>query len=455
MKKISIIALAAIATISSCTKDGLFTDKDGREEIVTGTAPQVFNATMEGFPATRATLDGMTPSWEVGDVISIDGHSYTAKTAGTSSTFEGTGAGEATHHAYFPAGLYNGGSPALPAVQTYEAGKFDMPMYATSTTTSLSFKNLCGVLKITVTNAQLTSVKSITVSSTNCAISGAFTVTDNAAVLTDASITANTLTLTYTDAVTTDATGKVFYVAIPAQTYKNLSIAVSDGTTTKVMTTKADQDITVARNTIYPINFNGQPTTGKAFATSPSCDVNWVQLWAGGPKFAEYNVGAENKKAEDYGGLYCWGSSNDEKKKRTSGYSYYNDKGCRVLSGNDDTATNLWGNNWRMPTYEEFENLINYCSETAETVAGCAGHRFTGKGAYGPNSIFLPDAGHIGDNEIKIDGCLDYWSASNKGPTKYDYVPGYLWCHYQNPVKLELGAAHYAKSVRAVLAEAK
>lgn len=60
---------------------------------MTGMAPQVFNATMEGFPATRATLVGMTPSWGVGDVISIDGHSYTAKTAGTGSTFEGTGAG--------------------------------------------------------------------------------------------------------------------------------------------------------------------------------------------------------------------------------------------------------------------------------------------------------------------------------------------------------------------------
>ena len=455
MKKFFYMAVAAITVLSSCSRNNEVFNSEAKKALI-------FTATMEEAEGARATFNATDKcaEWEEGDQISINGKTYSAQEAGTITTFEADaeGATGPTYNAYFPANLYNNGTPTLPAnvSETWVDSQFNMPMYANSTTTELAFKNLCGVLKITVNSGQLASVKCITVSSTNCAISGAFTVTDNAAVLTDASITANTLTLTYTDAVTTDATGKVFYVAIPAQTYKNLSIAVSDGTTTKVMTTKADQDITVARNTIYPINFNGQPTTGKAFATDPSCDVNWVQLWAGGPKFAEYNVGAENKKAEDYGGLYCWGSSNDEKKKRTSGYSYYNDKGCRELSGNDDTATNLWGNNWRMPTYEEFENLINYCSETAETVAGCAGHRFTGKGAYGPNSIFLPDAGHIADLEKKSDGCLDYWSASNnKGRTAYDYEPDYLGCHYQNPVKLELGAVHYAKSVRAVLAEAK
>ncbi len=44
-------------------------------------------------------------------------------------------------------------------------------------------------------------------------------------------------------------------------------------------------------------------TTGKAYATGPDCDVNWVQLWKNGPKFAEYNVGATS--VTDYGGYYC------------------------------------------------------------------------------------------------------------------------------------------------------
>lgn len=50
--------------------------------------------------------------------------------------------------------------------------------------------------------------------------------------------------------------GTVFYVAIPAQTYHDLKIELSsDGENfTKSITTKADADIVVARNKIYPIN---------------------------------------------------------------------------------------------------------------------------------------------------------------------------------------------------------
>ena len=48
--------------------------------------------------------------------------------------------------------------------------------------------------------------------------------------------------------------------------------------------------------------------TGKATATinGKTIDVNWVQLWENGPKFAEYNVGATS--VTDYGGgLYSRG----------------------------------------------------------------------------------------------------------------------------------------------------
>ncbi len=94
-------------------------------------------------------------------------------------------------------------------------------MYAEceETETSFAFKNLCGVLKIPVTaDDKLKKVKCITVSSTNCATSGAFTIDAStyAAKLIKPSETANTVTVTYTDAVDV-ASSKVFYVAIPAQ----------------------------------------------------------------------------------------------------------------------------------------------------------------------------------------------------------------------------------------------
>lgn len=381
MKKISIIALAAIATISSCTKDGLFTDKDGREEIVTGTAPQVFNATMEGFPATRVTLDGMTPSWEVGDVISIDGHSYTAKTAGTSSTFEGTGAGEATHHAYFPAGLYNGGSPALPAVQTYVAGKFDMPMYAESDNTTLSFKNICAVLAIKVTSADITTLKAIKVASDK-KMNGTFTVSDNKAVVgTDGT---NVLVLESSTALTLNADGTTFYIAIPAQNYMYLNIYLSsDGETyTRAMATKKAAGLgDIARSKMFNIDY----------------ETNAFQLYANGPYFADRNVGASN--ATDVGSKMTF----VEAKKTDSDY--------------------VWGANWCTPSKPKMDELLKAATNDGSEKVKCEivregnvetgniiGFKFTGKETgYTGNSVFFPAQNVYGS----ISGAAYYWSSTS------------------------------------------
>ena len=404
MKKISIIALAAIATISSCTKDGLFPDKDGREEIVTGTAPQVFNAIMEGFPATRAALDGMTPSWEVGDVISIDGHSYTAKTAGTGSTFEGTGAGEAIHHAYFPAGLYNGGSPALPAVQTYVAGKFDMPMYAESSTTDLQFKNLCAVLAIKVTSDDITTLKAIKVASDK-KMNGTFTVSDNKAVVgTDGT---NVLVLESSTALTLNADGTTFYIAIPAQNYMYLNIYLSsDGETyTRAMATKKAAGLgEIARCKIFSIDY----------------ETNAFQLYANGPYFADRNVGASN--ATDVGGRMTFTEA------RKTGSDY------------------VWGANWCTPSKNQMDELLKAATSEGSTKVDCNyiqengvyGFKFTGKKTgYTSNSVFFPAQGGYSDY-----GYADYWSAAANGSEawymrlRYNYDWDSRWLSYYQDFNL-------------------
>ena len=446
MKKtiLSIAVIAAAFVAASCQKENL------QENNASEGSASVFTATIETVAGTKTTVERIDGSlatyktyWESTDQISINGVTYTATpdvTDATKATFTTTSGSvpTATFKAYFPANLYNNGTPTLPAnvSETWVDGKYNMPMYATSTTASLSFKNLCGVLKITVTNAQLASVKCITVSSTNCATSGAFTVSGDAAVLTAASNTANTVTVTYTDAVNTEATGKVFYVAIPAKTYKNLSIAVSDGTTTKVMTTKSNQDIVVDRNTIYPITFNGQPTTGTAARTGDN--VNWVQLWANGPKFAEYNVGACNNKAEDDGEYYDWNG--------------------------DATVTNLWGSNWRMPTSDELgkkendqyiDGLLGKCTcvwTTNYNSPGVNGLLCTGKGAYASNSVFLPAAGlyiYLYGELVDYGNLGNYWSSTPRGDDNayiLDFSSGNLRVGYQSRVD-------YGCYIRAVLAE--
>lgn len=163
------------------------------------------------------------------------------------------------YNAYFPASLYNGTTASLPATitETWSENKFNMPMCARGESTELQFKNLCGVLKIKVNKDRINEVKSIRVSSANKAVSGAFTVNnDNTAVLVKPDRTDNNVTVTYTEAVPTTAEGTVFYVAIPAQTYRGLKIELSsDGEHfNKSITTKENEDIVVERNKIYPIN---------------------------------------------------------------------------------------------------------------------------------------------------------------------------------------------------------
>ena len=182
---------------------------------------------------------------------------------------------------------------------------------------------------------------------------------------------------------------------------------------------------------------------GKAERTGGT-EVNWVQLWEDGPRFAEYNVGAANNKAEDYGGYYSFG------KITTDMENYYN--GNMALTGDDDTATNLWGEKWRMMTKEEFEALINNenCTCKWTTQNGVNGLLCTGKEntVYASNSVFLPAAGyssngvviHLNENGL-------YWSSMP--------AQNYAWVLNFNPDSQGLKdlIRNRGYSVRAVLKE--
>ena len=190
------------------------------------------------------------------------------------------------------------------------------------------------------------------------------------------------------------------------------------------------------------VNAAAPTTTGTAKRTG-DIDVNWVQLWDGGPKFAEYNVGAENNKPEDYGCLYGWGGTQDKNK------NDYN-KGSVPLTGDYDTATNLWGSNWRMPTQEEFHALpenVNCTWTENYNGSGVNGWLCTGKGAYSSNSIFLPAAGFFGGVIImKQNDHGRYWSST---PDDEDF--SVFLTFTSDDSSIDVTYHKYGQSVRAVL----
>ncbi|MBR3223453.1 MAG: hypothetical protein IKF72_14635 [Kiritimatiellae bacterium] len=169
-------------------------------------------------------------------------------------------------------------------------------------------------------------------------------------------------------------------------------------------------------------------------------DHDMIQLWEGGPYWADTNIGAENP--EDYGYYFWWGDntvgytrsggtlvSSAGQQMSSSPFSsslcptYDKNNSALQSAGYIDSTSNLvpahdaahvhWGGNWRMPTYAEFSALINNCTTTWTTQNGVYGRLVTGKGAYADRSIFLPAAGYGYVSILDYAGWYGYyWSST-------------------------------------------
>ncbi len=133
--------------------------------------------------------------------------------------------------------------------------------------------------------------------------------------------------------------------------------------------------------------------------------------------WATCNVGADTP--EGYGDYYAWGEIQPKSTYSWNSYQYGNGStftkytgsdGLTTLLPEDDAAVAIWGNGWRMPTKEEFEELYNNTTVTwtqQNSVTGCL---FT---ATNGSSLFLPAAGFREQSSLYDtgSGCY-YWSSS-------------------------------------------
>ena len=268
MRKHIFTMMAIAAALCACTKE----EPSGNIKET----PLVFKATIEGTPSAKVTLDGMTPSWEVGDQIRINNeYLYEADNAGTTATFHAVDqqTGGSAYEALFPTTYMRGQGTGgymhwvknLPPDEEYrwEEGKFNMPMYAKSNDTNLYFKNLCGVLAITVKDHQMHQVKRIRVYNSTKLMFGAFNVnSDGAMVLTDPTDPAQAeglrmRSIIYTEPVPVYEESKVFYIPLAPQAYKYIRIDISeDGETFPYqLGTGSGVNVVIERNKIYNVTF--------------------------------------------------------------------------------------------------------------------------------------------------------------------------------------------------------
>lgn len=157
-----------------------------------------------------------------------------------------------------------------------------------------------------------------------------------------------------------------------------------------------------------------------------------------GTLWAICNIGAN--KPEGYGYRFAWGETLLKNVFNWSSYQYCNGtettltKYC-TLSGygydgfydnittlklEDDAASVCWGNDWRIPTKEDWQELYNntICSWT--TTNGVNGRLFTSTNG---NSLFLPAAGYDSGNDSYFVGNNGYYFSSSL----YGSYPSCSW----------------------------
>ena len=167
-----------------------------------------------------------------------------------------------------------------------------------------------------------------------------------------------------------------------------------------------------------------------------------VQLWEGGPYWATRNIGAD--KPEDFGYYFWWGDTVGYKREYWKWVSsdgsipnflfyYDNDKistygksiseleregwiekenGTYTLTSKHDAAQAYLGGAWRMPTKDEFDNLVEKCDWTWTTRNGKNGYVVRGRGNYASKSIFLPCAGYGERSSLNAAGVFGYYWSS-------------------------------------------
>ena len=290
-----------------------------------------------------------------------------------------------------------------------------------------------------------------------------FTLTD----VTGASLSASALTVNYTTGSVTLAdipsstytvnggTG-VLFVALPPVSQQTVTLTATVGDDTYTYATSSA--VTLTAGQYQPISVTMKEVVDRSGVIDGRA---YVDLGLpSGTLWATCNIGADSP--EDYGLYFAWGETvpyggTDESNatnysyagtytktyyywstyKYSDGYGalikYCNDSsdGYNGFTDNltellpeDDAATANWGAGWRMPSYDQFNELINsnYTTKTWTTVNGVYGRKITSKVAgYVGNFIFLPAAGNHYESSLDYLGSFgNYWSH-----TLFSVRPGY------------------------------
>lgn len=172
------------------------------------------------------------------------------------------------------------------------------------------------------------------------------------------------------------------------------------------------------------------------FSTVSNADIFWLSFDSITPgniadsiaidlglsvKWSKMNMGADHPSVNFVGSYYAWGDTTDLGK--WGGIDKYWPQSKPMpkqsISGTSiDFAHLRWGGKWRIPTLDEWQELIDRCKWRFRNAGdGVAGYVVTGPNG---NSIFLPFAGLSDDgiNMLNVGRYGYYWTATPAGNGK-------------------------------------
>ncbi|MBQ0068803.1 MAG: leucine-rich repeat protein [Bacteroidales bacterium] len=151
-----------------------------------------------------------------------------------------------------------------------------------------------------------------------------------------------------------------------------------------------------------------------------------------GTLWATCNLGANSP--EDIGLYYAWGETTGYAKGDARVFDWTNytlcdgniesinkynlEDGLKVLDPDDDAATVSWGEKWRMPTVDEYWELLYNTTHTWWTYKGVNGFMFTSD--KNGNRIFLPITYYQDEEGLRDDEERAYYWSSSLGTNDYN-----------------------------------
>ena len=220
------------------------------------------------------------------------------------------------------------------------------------------------------------------------------------------------------------------YLELKAEESVQLTAIVEPSDAGTVTWTSSDESVaTVADGFVTAISEGTATITAEVGGAEATCEVTvmqeheYVDLGLS-VKWATMNIGANSP--EEYGDYFAWGETTPK-----DTYTWENYKWCKgsedtmtkyctdsdygtvdnktVLEPEDDAAHVNWGGTWRMPTYDEYRELVDKCTWAGTTQNDVEGLLVTGPNG---NSIFLPGAGFFGESPVATGYYGNYWSSS-------------------------------------------